>query len=357
MIRAMGKDKFEEKDINLGKDGKSQENGGDFSTFDQALRPTDWDGYVGQEKIKDNLKIIIEAAKGREEPVDHLLFYGQAGLGKTTLAGLVASEMGRGIKITSGPTLKKVGDLAAIVSNLEPGEVLFIDEAHRLNRMVEEFLYPAMESRKLHLIIGKGPGARTLSLDLPPFTIVAATTRADLLSSPLRSRFGASFKLDYYSVADIEKILKRSARLLNVEIEEGGIEVLARAARATPRIANRLLKRARDYAEVRRNGKITRETAEETLKLLEVDVLGLEPHDRRLLEVIIEKFRGGPVGIETLAAALNEERGVIEEVHEPYLMSVGFLQRTPAGRTVTEAAYKHLGIKTREQKLLDESGF
>lgn len=346
---------LEEKDISFKESGVLGENV-DFSSFDQALRPTNWDGYVGQDKIKDNLKIIIEAAKKRGEPADHLLFHGQAGLGKTTLAGLVASEMGAGIKITSGPTLKKVGDLAAIVSNLEPGEVLFVDEAHRLNRMVEEFLYPALESRKLHLIIGKGPGARTLTLDLPPFTLVAATTRADLLSSPLRSRFGASFKLDYYSTADIEKILKRSADLLKIKIDDGAVEILAKAARATPRIANRLLKRARDYAEVRGGGVITKEVAEETLNLLEVDILGLEPHDRKLLETVIEKFRGGPVGIETMAAALNEERGVLEEVYEPYLMSIGFLQRTPAGRVVTEAAYKHLGIKTREQKLLDESG-
>ena len=329
----------------------------DLDNFDLALRPKRWDDYIGQEKVKNNLKIIIEAAKRREEPVDHLLFHGQAGLGKTTLAGLVASEMGAGIRITSGPTLKKVGDLAAIISNLEPGEVLFIDEAHRLNRMVEEFLYPAMESRKLHLILGKGAGAKTITLDLPPFTLVAATTRADLLSSPLRSRFGASFKLDYYRHEDIKEIIKRSAKLLETKVDEGAMEILAAASRATPRIANRLLKRARDYAQVKGNGEINEETAGKTLNLLEVDALGLEPHDRKVIEVIAEKFNGGPVGIETLAAALNEERGVLEEVSEPYLMSVGFLQRTPAGRVATEAAYKHLGIKTREQKLLEESGF
>jgi len=329
----------------------------DEGYFDQALRPDNFNDYIGQEKVKENLKIIIEAAKRREETADHMLFSGQAGLGKTTLAMLVAREMGSGLKITSGPALKKVGDLAAVLSNLEPREVLFIDEAHRLNHLVEEFLYPAMESQKLHLIVGKGTGARTISLDLPPFTLVAATTRADLLSAPLRSRFGASFKLDYYNQQDIEKIIIRSAGLLTVKIEREAIRILAEASRATPRIANRLLKRARDYAEVRGDGIVTEEIAKKALELLEVDFLGLEPHDRKLIQVVIEKFNGGPVGIETLAAALNEERGVIEEVYEPYLMSVGFLHRTPAGRVITEAAYKHLGIKTREQKLLEEAGF
>lgn len=330
---------------------------GDEELSDQALRPTEWEAYVGQEKVKENLRIIIEAAKRRGEPADHLLFHGQAGLGKTTLAGIAAREMGVKMRTTSGPTLKKVGDLAAILSNLEENEVLFVDEAHRLNRLVEEFLYPAMESRKLHLIIGKGTGARTLSLDLPPFTLIAATTRADLLSSPLRSRFGASFKLDYYNEEDIKKIIERSAGLLKTQVEPAAVEILARASRATPRIANRLLKRARDYAEVKGEGIVTEEIARKTLELLEVDFLGLEPQDRRLLAMLIEKFGGGAVGIETMAAAMSEERGVIEDVYEPYLMRVGMLKRTPAGRVVTTAAYQHLGLRTREQKLLDEAGF
>ena len=327
---------------------------GEDNGFDQALRPTNWDEYVGQEKVKDSLRIMITAAAGRGEPADHILFHGQAGLGKTTLAALAAREMKVPLRTTSGPTLKKVGDLAAILSNLEPGEVLFVDEAHRLNRQVEEFLYPAMESRKLHLIVGKGPGARTLSLDLPPFTLMAATTRADLLSSPLRSRFGASFKLDYYDQGDIKKIIGRSARLLGVQVEPEAVEKISAAARATPRVANRLLKRARDYAQVKGNGVVTTGTADKTLELLEVDGLGLEPADRGLLTIIAEKFDGGPVGIETLAAAMSEERGVIEDVYEPYLMRIGFLKRTPAGRVVTEAAYKHLGLPNREERLLNK---
>lgn len=312
---------------------------------DLALRPTVWADYVGQEKTKKNLKVILDASKKRGESSDHLLFYGQAGLGKTTLAYLVAKEMNANLKVTSGPALEKTGDLAAILTNLEKGDVLFIDEAHRLNRMIEEVLYPALESRKLHLIIGKGPGARTLSIDLPPFTLVAATTRANLLSGPLRSRFGATFKLDYYEPLDIEAIVRRSAKLLKLNIDDQAISVIAAAARFTPRTANRLLRRVRDYAEVN-NLKLVDETAaKNTLEMLEIDNLGLEPTDRQLLSIIIEKFHGGPVGIQTLAAALSDDQGIIEDVYEPYLMKVGFLNRTTAGRMVTPAAYRHLGLK------------
>ncbi len=313
-------------------------------TIDSLLRPSNWDDYVGQEKIKANLKIILEAAKLRQEPCDHLLFYGQAGLGKTTLAYLVAKELGSNIKTTSGPALEKMGDLAAVLTNLDKGDILFIDEAHRLNKIIEEVLYPAMESRKLHLMVGKGPAARMLTLDLPSFTLIAATTRANLLSGPLRSRFGASFKLDYYENLDIEAIIKRSAKLLNLNISPGAIKIIAGASRFTPRVANRVLKRVRDYAEVNAAKIIDEEIAKKTLDMLEIDKLGLEPHDRRLLEIIIKKFKGGPVGASTLAAALNDERGNIEDIYEPYLMSIGLLARTPAGRVATEAAYEHLGI-------------
>ncbi len=253
------------------------------------------------------------------------------------------------IKTTSGPAIEKAGDLAAVLSNLEPHEILFIDEAHRLNRMIEEILYPAMESQKLHIIIGKGPGARTISLDLPPFTLIAATTRVNLLSSPLRSRFGATFKLDYYEEKDIEAIIKRSAKLLDIKIDPQAVRLLAKAARFTPRTANRLLKRTRDYLEVHGGPAITEETARKTLELLEIDELGLENHDRLLLEAIINKFNGGPVGVSTLAAALNEDKGIIEDVYEPYLMRLGFLRRTPAGRVVEKAAFVHLGKTPRQQ--------
>lgn len=315
------------------------------TSVDLTLRPIVWSQYVGQEKIKKNLRVILDAAKKRGESSDHLLFYGQAGLGKTTLAYLVAKEMNANLKVTSGPALEKAGDLAAILTNLEKGDILFIDEAHRLNRMIEEILYPAMESRKLHLIVGKGPSARTLSIDLPPFTLVAATTRANLLSGPLRSRFGASFKLDYYNQEDVELILKRSAEILKIKIDNPAISIIAKASRFTPRTTNRLLRRVRDYAEVNNLKIVDAEVAEKTLEMLEIDNLGLEPTDRQLLNVIIEKFHGGPVGIQTLAAALSDDRGSIEEVYEPYLMKIGLLLRTPAGRMVTPEAYKHLGHK------------
>ena len=327
------------------------QNGKDDANIDLTLRPTEWDEYVGQEKIKDNLKTILGAAKKRGEVADHLLFAGPAGLGKTTLAYLVAREMGGLIKTTSGPALEKAGDLAAVLTNLSPGETLFIDEAHRVNPMIEEVLYPAMEARKLHLVVGKGPSARTLSLDLPPFTLIAATTRENLLSQPLRSRFGATLRLGYYTVDDIKKIVNRSAAILGVEAKPEAIDILARASRGTPRVANRLLRRARDFAEVHGERVIDEDAARRTLAMLEIDEVGLEPQDRQLLKIIIEKFNGGPVGINTIAAALAQERGVIEDIYEPYLMTLGFLQRSSAGRIVLPAAYRHLKIKGYEELL------
>ncbi|RJP44914.1 Holliday junction branch migration DNA helicase RuvB [Candidatus Parcubacteria bacterium] len=314
-------------------------------TIDQALRPTAWADYVGQEKIKANLRIIIEAAQRRGETADHVLLCGPAGLGKTTLAYLVSKELRAPIRATSGPALEKMGDLAAILTNLEAGEILFIDEAHRVNRAIEEVLYPAMESRKLHLVVGKGPSARTLTVDLPAFTLVAATTRENLLSQPLRSRFGATFRLGYYGEEDIKRILRRSADILKVSVTPGAVEILARASRATPRVANRILKRARDYADVHGKGIVDEEIGRKALDLLEIDERGLEPQDRRLLEIIIKKFGGGPVGLQTLSAAMNEERGVIEDIYEPYLMSLGFLQRSASGRVVLPAAYDHLRVR------------
>lgn len=319
--------------------------------IDSALRPRAWEEYVGQEKAKENLRVIIDAARGRREAMDHVLFSGPAGLGKTTLAYLVAKELGANVRTTSGPALEKMGDMAAILTNLEPNEVLFIDEAHRINRLIEEVLYPAMESRKLHLMIGKGPSARSLTIDLPPFTLVAATTRENLLSQPLRSRFGAIFRLEYYGEDDIRKILSRSSHLLGIVMTPEAIEVLARASRATPRVANRILKRARDFMEVQGKKSIDEEVARQTLDLLDIDEAGLEPHDRKLLTVIVEKFGGGPVGVGTLAAALSEERGVIEDIYEPYLMTLGFLQRTPSGRVVLPPAYEHLKIKRKGELL------
>lgn len=321
----------------------------DEVSIDVTLRPSSWGEYVGQEKIKNNLKIIIDAAKGREEAMDHVLFAGPAGLGKTTLAHLVAKEMGVGITTTSGPALEKLGDMAAILTNLEPKQILFIDEAHRVNHLVEEVLYPAMEARKLHLVIGKGPSARTVSIDLPPFTILAATTRENLLSQPLRSRFGATLRLEYYAPEDIKAILTRSSKILGIHADNDAVEILSKAARATPRIANRLLRRARDYAQVNGLKTVNAEAAKKTLEMLDIDELGLEPNDRKLLSIIIQKFNGGPVGVGTLAAALHEERGVIEDIYEPYLMSLGFLQRTSAGRIALPPAYAHLGAKSKSE--------
>ena len=320
----------------------------DDQTIDSVLRPSGWDEYIGQENVKRNLKIILEAAKMRGEAVDHLLFYGQAGLGKTTLANLVAKEMNLPIKITTGPAIEKMGDLAAILSNLEDKDILFIDEIHRLNKIVEEVLYPAMESRKLHIVIGKGAGARTISLDLPAFTLVGATTRMNLLSEPLRSRFGALFRLDYYNHEDIEAIIARSAKILGIDITPEAVAILARASRFTPRIANRLMKRARDYIEVHKSGTITEDIARKTLEVLEVDPLGLEVHDRLILETIIDKFGGGPVGVGSIAASLNEDRDVIENVYEPYLMKLGLLRRTSAGRMAEPLAFEHLKKKRND---------
>jgi holliday junction DNA helicase RuvB len=328
-----------------------QVNTQDERALELTLRPSRWEEYVGQEQVKTNLRLIIDAARGRRESCDHLLFYGQAGLGKTTLAYLVGKEMHVNVRSTSGPALEKAGDVAALLSNLEPYEILFIDEAHRVNKLIEEILYPAMESRKLHLIVGKGPSARTFSLDLPPFTIIAATTKASLLSAPLRSRFGATFRLDYYTPGDIEKILTRSAKLLGVSATPGALSKLAGASRFTPRVANRLLKRARDYAQVHGNGAIDDMAVVKTLGLLDVDDLGLERTDRELLRAIIEKFDGGPVGLKALGASLNEEVGTIEDVYEPFLMKLGLLHRTPGGRTATHAAYKHLGIPYKSSLL------
>ena len=314
-------------------------------TLDQALRPRAWDEYIGQDKVKANLKILLEAAKKRAEPIDHLLLYGPAGLGKTTLAYIVAREMGANIRITSGPAIEKVGDLASVLTNLNSGDILFIDEAHRLNKTIEEVLYPAMENRILHIIIGKGPSARTLQLDLPPFSLIAATTRVGLLSNPLRSRFGVTFRLDFYTQEDIENILKRSAALMNLSAEPDALKQIAISSRFTPRVANRLLKRVRDYAEVEGVGIITQEMTQKALALLEVDHLGLELTDRRLIEAIIKKFNGGPVGLQALAAATSEELDTIEDINEPYLLQIGFLQRTARGRIATKLAYEHLGFQ------------
>ncbi len=326
------------------KKSRPQKTINDDGFIDSVLRPKSWEDYIGQDRVKNNLKVILRAAKKRKEPPDHLLFYGQTGLGKTTLAYLVAKEIGAHMRITTGPVLTKAGDLAAVLSNLEENEILFIDECHRLNRAIEEILYPAMESRKLHLIVGKGLGSRMITLDLPPFTLIAATTRPNLLSSPLRSRFGAAFGLDYYELQDVEEIIRRSARILGAEISPEAISIIARASRFTPRIANRLLKRSRDFAEVNNSREIDEGVALQALDLLEIDSLGLEPADRRLLELIIKKFNNRPVGIDTLSAVLGEERGVIEEIYEPYLLKIGLLQRTPSGRVATEAACKHLRL-------------
>jgi Holliday junction DNA helicase RuvB len=314
-------------------------------SLDQTLRPKTFKGYLGQEKIKESLRILIEAAKKRSEPIEHLLLSGASGLGKTTLANIIAHETGVSIKVTSGPAIERVGDLGSILTNLSDGDILFIDEAHRLNKMVEEVLYPAMEDFKLDIVIGKGPSARTLQLDLPHFTLIAATTRPGLLSSPLRSRFGLSYRLDFYQLSDMEKIIDRSARILNISAQKNAITTIAKCSRFTPRVANRLLKRVRDFAQVKGDGQITEDLAQAALKMLEVDSLGLEPIDRQILKIIIERFDGGPVGLQTLAAATSEEEDTIADVYEPYLMQLGFLTRTPRGRMTTKNAWAHLGLK------------
>jgi Holliday junction DNA helicase RuvB len=320
--------------------------------LDLALRPKLWDEYIGQERVKKNLRILIDAAKKRNDSMEHVLLSGPAGLGKTSLAHLLAREMNTNIRITSGPAIERVGDLASILTNLLPGDILFIDEVHRLNKLIEEVLYPAMESRMLDIVIGKGPSARTLQLELPPFTLIAATTRTGLLSGPLRSRFGVSFRLDFYSVENIEKILKRSAEILRIKIEQEAVSRIAQSSRFTPRVANRLLKRVRDYAAVHNQALIQVDTAKKTLELLDIDEQGLEPMDRRLIEVLVKTFGGGPVGLNSLAAASSEEEDTIEEVYEPYLMQLGFIERTPRGRIATERAYRHLGLNYGGQRPL-----
>jgi len=312
--------------------------------FELSLRPKTIADFVGQTKIKENLGIFLEAARRRKEPIEHVLLYGNPGLGKTTLAHVIANEMGVPIKVTSGPALEKVGDLAAIISSLEEGEVLFVDEIHRLNRQIEEVLYPAMEDFALDLVVGKGPAARTLRLNLPRFTMIGATTRMSLISSPLRDRFGATFRLDFYEEPEIADILKRSAAILGVKADVEALERIASRSRRTPRVANRLLKRVRDYAEVKHSGTISVSVAEEALASLEVDALGLDATDRRLLKVMIERFRGGPVGLAALSAASAEEIDTIEDVYEPFLLRLGFIERTPRGRLATRIAYEHLGL-------------
>ncbi|MEK7211994.1 MAG: Holliday junction branch migration DNA helicase RuvB [Patescibacteria group bacterium] len=320
--------------------------------LDTSLRPKALLDFVGQEKIKEHLTISTLAAKGRREPLEHVLLYGNPGLGKTTLAHIIANEMGAGIRIASGPSLERIGDLAAILSNLEPGDVLFIDEIHRLNRAIEEVLYPAMEDYALDIIIGKGPAARTLRLDLPRFTIIGATTRLSLLSAPLRDRFGVTYRLNYYSNDDLEKIIRRNAAILGIKIDDESTAEIARRTRFTPRIANRLLKRVRDFAEVKNNGIINIEVVRNALEMLEIDHLGLDKVDREILETIVKKFAGGPVGIGTLAAATREEEATIEEVYEPFLIQMGMLTRTPRGRVATANAYLHLGLQPPEKQEL-----
>lgn len=329
---------------------KKSNTGGVDIHLDQSLRPSTFDEYVGQEQIKKNLQILLSAAKERDHTPEHLLFYGPPGLGKTTLAHLIAKEIGGGIKITSGPAIEKIGDLASILTNLSPRDILFIDEIHRLNKTIEEVLYPAMESGVLDIIIGKGPSARTLQLELPPFTLIAATTRMALLSSPLRSRFsGGTFRLDFYTQEEIEKIVTRSAKMLDIETEKEAVAEIGKRSRFTPRVANYLLKRCRDFAQVQKE-KLSQQMVSEALKLLGVDELGLHHADRALLEMLVEKFGGGPVGLSTISAALSEDEGTVEEVHEPYLMRLGLLERTPRGRVVTERGFSHIGKKQPKNK-------
>ncbi len=315
--------------------------------WEPTVRPKVWEEYVGQDKVKENLRVFIEAARARREPLDHVLFHGPPGLGKTTLAYLLATELQVGVRATSGPVLERPGDVAAILTNLEDRDVLFVDEIHRMNRVVEEILYPAMEDFQLDLVIGQGPHAKTIKLDLPRFTLVGATTRAGLLTAPLRNRFGVVYRLDYYSDEELDRIIVRSAKVLGVEISPEGATELARRSRGTPRVANRILRRVRDFAQVLGDGVITQELAHMALERLEVDERGLDDMDRRILQTLIGKFDGGPVGLETLAIAVGEEKGTIEDIYEPFLIQVGFLARTPRGRTVTRLAFDHFGLTPR----------
>ncbi|OGR07480.1 MAG: Holliday junction DNA helicase RuvB [Deltaproteobacteria bacterium RIFOXYD12_FULL_50_9] len=330
---------------------------GEDQRADFTLRPKSLDQYVGQEQVKKNLDIAIKAAKGRGESLDHILFHGFPGLGKTTLAYIIAQEMQANIKVTSGPVIEKSGDLAAILTSLQAGDVLFIDEIHRLNHVVEEILYPAMEDFQLDLVIGQGPGARSVKMDLPRFTLVGATTRTGLLTPPLRDRFGAILRLDFYSIPELVIIINRSASLLGIPIDPAGAQEIGRRSRGTPRIANRLLKRLRDFAEVKGDGRITAKVADQALNMLAVDHLGLDEMDRRIILTIIDKFQGGPLGIETLATAVCEEKNTLEDVYEPYLIQSGFLIRTSRGRMATAIAYEHFGRKYQTGRQIDLAGF